>query len=176
MASFSSSSAEGGKIPVAISSVGEQLMVACPAALHSNNSCCYAINLFMMSPTSEAERVVVSAAQREPVQALRFSPGTGTGEPLLLCSASQTSTLLWEVDAIWADGRCLFCTLFFTASCIHCAAGEVYSPRECQSATSTAPARDVAFSEDSLHVAVCRGPVALVYDTQVLTPASQLAS
>lgn len=102
--SFSSGRAAGCKIPVAVSVDEAYLTVACPDGGGCNDGC-YAISLFLHHLTTPQQDIVgpgVAASHTEPVQALEFCSGV---QPLLLCSASYSSTLLWEVDSIFGEGE-----------------------------------------------------------------------
>lgn len=104
VATVSSRRAAGGKIPVAVSVGQDLLTVACPDGGGFKNGC-YAVSLFHYEQTTAPLEVVSSSAtasHREPVQALEFCSGV---QPLLLCSASYSSTLLWEVDPTLGEGE-----------------------------------------------------------------------
>lgn len=96
VAQLPSSRAGGGKIPVAVSAGQDHLTIACSGVDSSRK-----ISLFRQHLPTAAQVVVGTAGHTEPVQALQFSPGA---ESLLLCSASHSNTLLWDVDSLLREG------------------------------------------------------------------------
>ena len=100
VATLSSSRGAGGKVPVAVSVVRDHLRVACPGG-----DGCNVISLLQQHlPTAAQVLVTTNTAigHAEPVQALEFSPRVDT---LLLCSASSSKTLLWDVDSLLGEGE-----------------------------------------------------------------------
>ena len=97
VARIPSSRAGGGAVPVAVSVGQDHLTFACPDVGHYN-----AISLCQHHLPTTAQVLVRAAAHTEPVQALQFSPGP---QSLLLCSATSSNTLLWDVDALLGGGE-----------------------------------------------------------------------
>ena len=101
-----SSRCVGGRLPVAVCVYGERLKTAYPSALSSQSAQGdHTITLHhhhhdshppTSLATSQLHTLDSGAAHRNPIQAMGFS-STPPSAPLYLCSASQDSTILWQM-------------------------------------------------------------------------------